>query len=91
MNRSIVLASLVLAGLFSTLNANASESITSGAQPQMCKEITYKEYLRQNHGPAGKYVEIVKVTKRTRLACNGTAGSKQPVRTAAVMHHYKSV
>ena len=91
MNRSIALAGLALAALFGSLNAQASEPVTSKAQGQMCREITYKEYTRPNHGPAGKYVEIVKVTKRTRLACNETAGSKQPVRTAAVMHHYKSV
>jgi hypothetical protein len=90
MNRSIALAAFTLAGLFSTLNAQASQPAASIAQSSMCQETTHTVYTRQNHGPAGKSAEIVKETKRTRLVCNEGAVSKKPARTAALMRHYKS-
>jgi hypothetical protein len=90
MNRSIVLASLMLAGFFSTLGVQAAEPATSSDQAQMCREVRYKQYSRVSHGPPGKSVEIVKVTPRIRTVCNDNASSKRPARSAAVMRHYKS-
>lgn len=90
MNRSIALAGFVLAGFFNTLGVQAAESTTSTDSPQMCREVKYKEYSRVSHGPAGKSVETVIVTPRTRVACSDDARSMRPERTAAVMHHYKS-
>lgn len=90
MNRSIALAGLVAAGFFSTLGARAAEPTTSSDSPQMCREVRYKQYSRVSHGPAGKSVETIKVTPRTRVVCNDNARSKLPERTAAVMRHYKS-
>jgi hypothetical protein len=81
MNRSISLAGLVLAGIFATLNAQASE---------MCREVSYREYTRSSIGPAGKVADIVKVTKRTRLQCTDNRSSKKAERTAAIVRHHKS-
>lgn len=91
MNRSIALAAFTLAGLFSALSVQAREPATPNEQAQICREITSKEYTRQNHGPAGKSVDVIKVTPRIRVVCNDHAGSKGPARTVALMRHYKSV
>lgn len=90
MIRSIALASLALAGLSGALRVQAAEPATSAGQSQMCQEMSYAEYARKNHGPPGKYADVVKVTKRTRLVCNDDTHAKKPRRTAELMHHHKS-
>jgi hypothetical protein len=89
MIRSIALAGLVLAGLFGALRAQAAEPAPAG-QSQMCQETSYKEYARTSRGPVGKYADVVKVTKRTRLVCNDETRAKKPTRAAALTRHHKS-
>jgi hypothetical protein len=91
MNRSIVFAGIVLAGMLATVAANAAESASVNEPGAMCREVAYKEYARSNVGPPGKYVELVKVTKRTRLLCDQASASDKPQRTAAMVRHYKAV
>ena len=91
MNRSILFAGLMLAGILTTVAARAAETASANGGEAMCREIAFKEYARSNVGPPGKYVETVKVTKRTRLVCNQPSGSEKPRRAAAIVRHYKAV
>jgi hypothetical protein len=88
MFRSITLAGLVLAGIFGVQRVEAAEPASPSP---MCQEVSYKEYARKNHGPPGKYADVVVVMERTRLVCNDDALAKKPGRSAAVMRHHKSV
>jgi hypothetical protein len=90
MIRSIALTALALAGLTGALRVQAAEPATSAGQSPMCQEIAYKDYARKNHGPPGKYADVVKVTRRTRLVCNDDTSAKKPRRAAALMRHHKS-
>lgn len=90
MNRSIASAALVLAGILSTSAAFAAAPSESDSSNPMCREVSYNQYSRQSHGPAGKGFETVKVEKRTRIVCDDSSSRKKSERTAALMHHYKS-
>jgi hypothetical protein len=90
MIRSIALTGLMLAGLFGALRVQAAEPSTPVGQSQMCLEIPYKDYARTSRGPVGKYADVVKVTKRTRLVCNDETRAKKPTRTAALTRRHKS-
>jgi hypothetical protein len=91
MNRSIVFAGMVLAGMLATVAAHAVEPAAAYDPGAACREVAFKEYARSNVGPPGKYVEMVKVTKRTRLVCDQASASEKPQRAAAIVRHYKAV
>jgi hypothetical protein len=91
MFRSITLAGLVLAGIFGVQRVEAAEPASPAGPSPMCREVSYKEYARKNHGPPGKYADVVVVMERTRLVCSDDALAKKPGRSAAVMRHHKSV
>lgn len=90
MNRSLFSSALLLAGIVNFGTSFAAEPSASVASNAMCREVSHNQYSRMSHGPAGKSFDTVKVDKRTRVVCDDGSSKKPSMRTAAVMHHYKS-